>query len=91
MGSVTKDPAAVLKYGWDWSKWLDEGDYIELSTWTVTKGDVVVNSHTVTDTLTVVKLSGGTAATSASKVTNRITTGAGLVDERTLTINVRDR
>lgn len=29
------DPNATLDYGWDWPRWLEDGDTIESSTWIV--------------------------------------------------------
>lgn len=33
--SHVKDPTAVLDYGWDWSNWLQPGEQIAASTWTI--------------------------------------------------------
>lgn len=30
-----KDPSAVLDYGWDWSDWLQPGEAIASSSWTI--------------------------------------------------------
>lgn len=88
-GVYTKDPAAVLDYEVDWSTWLGD-DTIATSTWTVTDGDVTLGGEASTTTTAKVWVSAGTLG-SRSKVTNQIVTTAGRTDERTITINVRDR
>jgi hypothetical protein len=80
-----KTPAAVLNYGRDWSDWLEPGDRIIASTWTADQANsdtaLHVESSGFTNTSTVVVLSGGTLGV-RYKVTNRVTTAAGYVDER---------
>lgn len=88
ISEYTKDPAAVLDYGIDWSAWLDT-DAISTSTWTVPSG-ITQDSSTSDTTTTTVWLSGGTVGQSYL-VTNRITTTAGRTDERTIRIVVADR
>lgn len=88
MVSYTKDPDAVLDYGWDWSTWLD-GDTITASTWEADTG-VTIASDTFAATSTTVWLSGGTAGT-RYKLTNHITTAAGREDDRSLYIVAREK
>lgn len=96
----TKDPQAVLDYKFDWaalanghggSNWLAEGETISSHTITVASG-LSVDSSALSDddTAVTVWLSGGTAGNDYS-VTCRITTSAGRTDERTITIQVRER
>lgn len=86
----TKDPDAKLNYGFDWATegWLGS-DTIASATWTVPTGLTKVSETNTTTTATVV-LSGGTVDTDYT-VTCRITTAAGLIDDRSLLIQVRDR
>lgn len=84
-----KDPDAQLPWIWDWSDWLDAGETIVDSVFTVSAGLVVVSDTNSTTTATVI-LSGGTAGNVYS-VANRITTSVGLIDERTITIRVTNR
>jgi hypothetical protein len=84
----SKDPSAVLNYTIDWSKWL-ASDTISTSIWTPDTG-ITVNSNTKTSTTTTVLLSGGTLGTDYN-VVNRIVTAAGLTDERTISIQVREQ
>lgn len=83
-----KDPNARLDYGFDWSEWLN-GDTITNSTWIVTAG---LTSDTPTNTTTVTKiwLSAGTLG-ELYTVTNRITTAAGRIDDRSFTVFINNR
>jgi len=85
---VTKDPNAVLDYGFDWEEWLD-GDTIDTSTWTPPAG-ITKDSDSKTTLTTTVVLSGGTAGQWYA-VLNRITTAGGLTDDRTLMVRVADK
>lgn len=89
MTSYVKDPDATLDYKCDWTAWMTTGDTIATSEWIAQDGiDIADDSH---DTTTAtVWLSGG-AVRGNYKVTNRITTVEGRTDDRTLTINVRER
>lgn len=86
--SWTKDPAARLDYEIDWTTWLD-GDTLTASTW-VSDSGLTVASSSYDDSKATVWLTGGTLGT-RYKVTNHITTAQGRIDERTLTITIRDR
>lgn len=83
-----KDPDATLDYQIDWSDWLDD-DTIISSTWIVDTG-IVNELDTFTDTATKVWLSGGVSQ-SRYEATNRITTGDGRIDDRTIRIKVKER
>ena len=87
-GVFTKDPNAVLDYSFNWETWLDD-DTISTSTWTADTG-ITIDSSSTTTTVATVWLSGGTAGTTYT-VTNRIVTAASRTEDRSLTINVRQR
>jgi len=84
----TKDPNAVLDYIWDWSDWLGS-DTISSSTVTAPTG-LTVDSESNTTTTATVWLSGGTAGEDYD-VVNRIITAGGRTEDRTITIQVRER
>jgi hypothetical protein len=87
---MTKDPAAVLDYEVDWSKWLaGDGDTIFAHEVTAPTG-ITVDSSTRTSTAVTFWLSGGTVGQQYI-VTVQITTAAGRIDERSMFFNVRDR
>ena len=84
----TKDPQAVLDYEIDWSAWLEE-DTISASEWTVPDG-LTLESDSFADTTTMAWLSGGTAGTNYD-VTCEIVTDGGRTDDRTITIQVKQK
>jgi len=91
MGNTfSKDPQATLDYVVDWAEWLDEGDSISASSWTVTSGLTIENSPTFTTTRAVVWLSGGTVGERYT-ATNHIVTASGRADDRTLTIAIAEQ
>lgn len=87
--SWEKDPDARLDWIWDWSDWLDAGETITLSVFTVSAG-LVLDTSTNSTTTATVWLTGGTAGQPYS-VANRITTSVGRIDEKTITIRVTNR
>ena len=84
-----KDPDAVLDYQFNWASWLPSGDTIASVTVTADTGLVVDSSTSTSDTVTA-WLSGGTAGVNY-RVTCRIVTSGGRLDDRTATIKVRQR
>lgn len=85
----TKDPSARLDYAFDWSTWLGAGETI--STYTVTKtGDVAIATDSQAAGIVTAWLTGGTAGTQA-RLTCHITTSANRQDDRSITIDIRDR
>jgi hypothetical protein len=83
-----KDPDAVLDYQVDWSSWLDT-DTISTSVWTVPAG-ITEDSESETTTAATIWVSGGTAGTDYDLV-NEIVTAGGRTDNRTITIQVREK
>ena len=92
LAKFTKDPDAVLDYGIDWSSWMHTGDELKAGTpavWTVPTG-ITLSSQEQTTTRAIIWLSGGTAGLNYD-LACKITTVGGRVDERTITIKVRQR
>lgn len=92
MAAVTdwlKDPDATLDWRWDWTDWLEDGESIIASVMTVSAG-LVKDSDSYSPTSTTVWVSGGSPGTPYT-VANRITTSAGRIDERSITIRVTNR
>lgn len=83
--SFSKDPDAKLDYTVDWTKWL-AGDTISKSEWIVPDG-LNGEDDSNTSTTATIWLSGGTAGHEYT-VTNRITTAAGRVNDRSFKILV---
>lgn len=91
MNAITKDPDAALDYGFDWSAWLQTGETITNSAWSVDDDSLTIDSDTHDDTSTTVWLSGGTVRSYPYTVTNRITTSAGRIDDRSFQVYVAER
>jgi hypothetical protein len=92
--SMTKDPNAVLDFGWDWADsakgpWLTEGDTIATATVTVPDG-ITLDSTDNDDTTVTAWLSGGTVGASYT-VTCHVTTSQGRADDRSIRITIRER
>lgn len=87
-----KDPDAKLDFGINWSDWLADGETISSSAWAVPSGITQSSSPAPTNTTntTTIWLEGGSAGTTYT-VTNRITTSAGRIDERSLFVAVKSR
>jgi hypothetical protein len=93
MDTFIKDPDATLDYHRDWSEWLVDGDTITSSEWIVPDDFEVGTGEkapSFTSSTATVWLSGGEPRR-AYRVTNRITTTQGRVDDRSLVILVRER
>lgn len=90
MKGFVKDPNSTLDYSFDWSLWLGT-DTIVSSTWIAESGITIVPaSEAFTDTTTTVFISGG-ATGEKYKLTNRITTTASRIDDRSINIHIRER
>lgn len=84
-----KDPGAILDYGFDWSQWLAAGETIAISEWEVDEG-LTGSMEANTSTATQIRLAGGTVGTTYRAI-NRVTTTAGQVDERTISVRIAER
>jgi hypothetical protein len=84
---MLKSPGASLDYGVRWLPWLESGDTIVSSSWTIPIG-LSKESESFTDSDTVIWLSGGVDDTDYV-VTNNIVTSDGRKDERTIILKVR--
>lgn len=88
-----KDPDAKLPFAVDWSAWLtNEGDTAATVTWIAADGIVQETSPApaLADGVATAWFSGGTDGQDY-KVTCRLTTTGGRIDDRTVTIKVRQR
>lgn len=91
-----KDPQAKLDYSVDWTageggSWLQTGETITASTWTVPAGITQSTpAPSFTGTKTTIWLTGGTVGVNYA-VVNHITTNQGREDDRTIHIHVANR
>ncbi len=79
-------PSDKLNYTVDWSEWLTSPDTIASVVWTVPNG-ITSSGPANTTTQASIVLTGGTQGVSYDVVC-QITTAAGLVSSRTLTIQI---
>jgi hypothetical protein len=84
-----KDPDATLDYSFDWATWLGT-DQITASVWSVDINDAVVGATSFTNTTTMAFVSGGLPGQRVT-LSNRITTLGGRIDERSMTLKIRER
>jgi hypothetical protein len=90
MMAVTKDPAAVLDYLFDWSDWLvGDGDTIASHSVTVPSG-ITMDSSSRTTTAVTVWISGGVVG-QTYEIDCHITTAGGRQDSRKMEIHVMDK
>ena len=81
-----KSVPAVLDYTIDWSEWLEMGDTIATSSWSVPAGITdVIDSKTTTTT--TIKVAAGVLGMQYQLI-NTITTVAGLTDTRTIVLTI---
>lgn len=91
MTVLMKDPDALLDYAVDWSDYLEDGEVLGDSEWSVTPdGDMIVESDSRGDQIATVQLRAGVVG-HVYLVTNRIITSLGRMDDRSLTIRVQER
>jgi len=86
--TFVKDPSARKDYTVDWSAFLD-GDTISAVAWTVPLGLTNYATSATTTTATI-WLSGGIANLDY-EVVCQVTTAGGLIDQRTIKIQVREQ
>lgn len=88
--TMRKDPDAKLDFAVDWTQWLaNEGDTASEFNWMVPEG-LTGSDEQVDGGKAVIWLSGGEVGADY-RVTCRITTASGRVNDATLEISVRDR
>jgi hypothetical protein len=94
---VSKDVEAQLKYTFDWSQWLEDGDTISAIEYTVAArrndpAPIIIEDSGITNanTKTYVELSGG-QLDKTYIVTCKVTTDTGLVDRRNFRVKVEAR
>lgn len=97
-----KDPDSTLSSGIWWQDVIERGDTLSSVSWTVptglTKVSEGINASALIDNgvtypigqVAVVRLSGGVVDTDYT-ITCRVTTAAGDIDDRSITVAVRDR
>ena len=97
MITFTKDPQSVLDYGFLWSVWLDTGDTVSTSTWTIQHDDgasppvgLHEDSETETGTATTIWLSAGVVG-AKYRVTNHMVTVGSRTVERSFYVKIESK
>lgn len=88
---IVKDPDAVVDYTLNWgADYLESGETISTSTWTVTPTGLTKDSDSNDTTTTTIFVSGGTRG-KIYRLTNKIVTSKSRTDERSLVVRVEQR
>jgi len=82
-------PGAILDYGFNWSSWLQAGETIVSSTWTIDPTLVLSSSQNVSG-VTSTFVNGGTLG-SVYTLINTVTTSNGRVDSRALILSCQNK
>lgn len=91
MTVLLKDPNASLNYSVDWSSYLEAGETLAGSTWQIEpNGELAYASASFDAASATATLSGG-AIGHVYRVTNRITTSLGRIDDRSFILRVEDQ
>jgi hypothetical protein len=94
MSYLLKDPEAVLDYTIDWgADYLADGELLAASEWSAAPdevGGLTVAASDFGPSTSTAKAAGGIAG-HVYRLVNRITTGAGRVDERSIVLRVEAR
>lgn len=91
---MTKGVNARLDFYMDWRDWLEDGDSISTSTWTISptgldKGTDEENALLSDEGIRGVWLEGGTVD-EIYKVVNRITTAQGRIEEKNFWVTIKN-
>lgn len=93
---IPKDPDATLDYSFDWSAWLPESDSIVSAIFVVEAPLVLVGSVQIDPVNWIVTgfVSGGVVPTTAAdplRITCRVTTAEGRIDDRSVFVKIIQR
>jgi hypothetical protein len=89
---IPKDRRAELQYGVDWADWLDAGDTLTTSTFTIENSDASISlvRNPILSGVAYATITGGTTGTIYT-VRCDISTTAGYDDTRRFRIKIEDR
>jgi hypothetical protein len=85
-----KDPQAFKKYALDWTAVLDTGDALSTSAWTVAPAGPTISLTSIVGKVTILWIAGGTNNIDYV-FTNHIETTAGMIDDRSVILSVREQ
>jgi hypothetical protein len=95
MTKFSKDPNSNLDYSYDWTSWLKgesgtDTDVLTASTWFVDGSALTIGVFTHDNYTTTVWLSAGIEG-ATYRVTNRITTQKGRVEDRSFLVTIKQK
>lgn len=82
-------PGANLDYSFDWSLWLEPGDYIITSTWT--SPNLTLTFPSLSNGMISATFAGGGVVNNIYPLTNSIVTSQGKIDSRTMYLSCKTR
>lgn len=86
--TITKAPADVLDYDFDFARWMPEGDYLSAASAVITGVDATVTKIDRSDTLARVWIAGGTAGDTGT-LTLTATTHLGRTKEVSVQLKIK--
>ena len=91
MTVLLKDPNASLDYSVDWSTYLEVGETLAGSAWQIDPaGELAYGAASFGATSATATLSGGVVG-HVYRVSNRVTTSLGRIDDRSFILRVEDQ
>lgn len=94
MTLLLKDPEAVLDYAIDWgAEYLGEGDVIAASNWSVSPSEadgVSIGASSFDERVSSVTVAGGLPGR-LYRLSNRVVTDSGRIDDRSIMLRVEKR
>lgn len=95
MARITKfyhDPQAVLDYGKNWATWLEEGETLVSSDWSVPDGITLVQQSYAPTGQTVVRIAAWTSTVGDSHIiTNHVASSDGQEEDSSYEIVIREK
>lgn len=90
MREIEKDPAAVLDYGFNWSKWLSAGATISSYSFPDLPSGLTVEEDSEAEGIVTVRISGA-AVGQSYRLTNEVIASDGQTDRRSIILVGRKR
>jgi hypothetical protein len=86
---IVHAPGAILDYAFNWAEWLQQGETILTSAWSITPS-LTLNNEQNQSGVTSVFVNGG-VVNKIYYLTNTITTSVGRTDSRTIVLSCQNK
>lgn len=86
---IVHAPGAILDYAFNWAEWLQQGETIPTSVWSITPS-LTLNNEQNQSGVTSVFVNGG-VVNKIYYLTNTITTSVGRTDSRTIVLSCQNK